>query len=131
VGKEGVGGFGVGVALTSWGGLGGYKSLGKRLRTEAAGQYHSSGTFIANKIERQYGPEYAAGALVGVWLSPTGKGAKRKLQLRFSLDGKSLGAAATLPAAGAAADVRQYLLAVQPYMGGLATIEAASSSAPE
>lgn len=123
--RFGVGGFGVGVVKTSI--RPPYKSIGKS--PDAIGSYHSSGSFASHTAaggERAFGPEYSPGDLVEVLLRPSPSGGKgaggkaAKLSLHdvvYVLNGEEVGVAAR----GVAAD--SVVLAVQPYMGGVALLE--------
>ena len=108
----GVGGFGVGVVRTSM--KPPYKSIGKK--TDAVGSYHSSGSFVSpGDGEKAFGPSFVPRDVIGVELRK--KGAQRT-DVVFSLNGKEVGIAASVDAAADA-----LVVACQPYMGGVATLE--------
>lgn len=122
----GVGGFAVGVARSAW--KGPYKSIGKTVGAGAV--YHSTGCLLASrKVTENFGPEYEAGDIITVRLSgpfPARKPQKNTagLVLSFAVNGAWLGRDTTLPASAG-----PYVLAVQPYMGGVARIVGAVSTA--
>lgn len=118
----GVGGFGVGIAKVGW--KGPFKSLGKQPASAVVGSFHAAGTFNSGRQEVAFGGTgYGAGDVVGVVLRPEKKaaskdGAKRRaalLEVAFSVNGVEVGVAA----AGIEGKVSDYVLACQPYMGGV------------
>lgn len=126
--RFGVGGFGVGVVKASM--RPPYKSIGKS--PDAIGSYLSSGSFASYDAGTDsFGPEYAPGDLIEVLLRPSAAASKAKgkagvagggsggnhADVVFALNGKEVGVAAR----GVAAD--SVILAVQPYMGGVALLE--------
>ena len=109
----GVGGFAVGLARSSWSGP--YKSLGNADAVNVIGVYHSNGSFISNRKVSDYGPAYSEGDIIGVRLHENGN-------LVFFLNGKDLGPTiqTSVKAQQKKSDV--FVLACQPYMGGIACI---------
>ena len=117
--RFGVGGFGVGVVPASM--KPPFKSIGKS--PGAIGAYLASGAFASPEHgERPFGPAYEAGDLVEVLLRPSGKSARGggggKTDVVYRLNGAEVGVAASV-----AASADALVLAVQPYMGGVAMLE--------
>ena len=111
--RFGVGGFGVGVVRAAM--RPPYKSLGKT--SEAVGVYLAGGTLAMNGSEREFGPPYEPGDRIGVVLRRTsGSGNAGKRDLVFLRNGVEVGVGAT------GLDPVGLVLAVQPYMGGVAQL---------
>ena len=122
--RFGVGGFGVGIVRKA-GLKAPFKSLGRM--AGSVGVYLCDGTFVTPELgARSFGPPYAEGDLVEVLLRPSkaaGGGAKTKpkpgarTDVVYFVNGQEVGVAAIVdaPADG-------LLLAVQPYMGGVAQL---------
>jgi hypothetical protein len=109
---HGVGGFGVGLAYSSW--RGPFKSLGSADAHDAFGVYHSSGTFISQRREHAaWGPPYAPGDTVGVRVDA------HSGSVTFSVNNRDVG---TAPGLVPVAFRKTVELAVQPYMGGVARL---------
>ena len=112
--RFGVGGFGVGVERAAM--KPPYKSLGKG--GDALAFFHSGGGLAsAGRPERPFGPAFEPGDRIGLELRAVG-GAKKKREAAFSLNGEEVGVA-PLDGVGASEEL---VLAVQPYMGGVATL---------
>jgi len=116
--RFGVGGFGVAVVRASM--RPPYKSLGKSGSTVAC--YHSSGALTAGGHERPFGPAYSPGDTIGVVLRPVAGAGPGRRELCFLLNNAEVGVAAS----GLEASREAYVLAVQPYMGGVAQLVVAS-----
>ena len=116
--RFGVGGFGVGVARATM--KPPFKSLGNH--ADVVGVYLANGSVVRDGVERPFGPAYAPGDRVGVLLrnSAAAAGASKKgranRELVFLLNGEEVGIAAS----GLGAE--ELVLAVQPYMGGVAQL---------
>ena len=122
--RFGVGGFAVGVVKRSMPSP--FKSLGRS--EHAIAVFHSSGRLEqgAGKNPRDFGSGYDEGDLVEVVLRPMAAGTKpgaakaaagRQHDVIFLLNGEQIGVAAS----GVVPD--SVVLAVQPYMGGVALLE--------
>ena len=118
--RFGVGGFAVGLVRAAM--KPPFKSLGRS--EHAIAIYHSDGQLEGGgKAPRAFGPGYAQGDLVQVELRPSasvGRGkhsSAQKVDAVFLINGVEVGV-------GASAVARDgVLLAVQPYMGGVALLE--------
>ena len=111
--RLGVGGFAVGLVKRSM--KAPYKSIGRS--EHAIAVYHSSGQLEGDgKEARSFGAEYGAGDVIEVVLRPA---AKRAHDVVFLLNGAEVGIAAR----GVPGLPDGALLAVQPYMGGVALLE--------
>ena len=108
VARLGVGGFAIG--MIPRGAKAPYKSLGKR--PDAVGAYHSNGLWTSHGTERPFGQPYATGDVIDVLLRPTGRGKGR--ELAFCKNGDEVGVIPGIPTG-------DLVLAVQPYMGGVAS----------
>ena len=106
--KLGVGGSAIGLAKQSW--KGPYKSLGTT-ENFVLGAYHASGNFLSGRCEYPYGPPYGPGDIIGITIGPNSG------TVEFSLNGVSLG-----PVPVKVSKKTDYLLACQPYMGGIIRI---------
>ena len=123
--RFGVGGFGVGVVRKSM--KAPFKSIGKT--DGSIGSYLASGAFASpERGERDFGPPFEPGDLVEVLLRPSlvGPGGKprakpstSKTDVVYFLNGREVGVAV----AGVDASPDSLVLAVQPYMGGVALLE--------
>ena len=111
--RFGVGGFGVGVARATM--KPPFKSLGNH--PDVVGVFLASGSIVSGGIERPFGPAYAPGDRIGVSLrrEVAAEGVlKQRHELVFLLNGEEVGVAAS----GLGGE--ELVLAVQPYMGGVA-----------
>ena len=128
--RLGVGGFSVGVVSAS-SIKAPYKSLGSH--PSSLGAYHSSGVYVCSGVSRAFGTPYGEGDVVAVVLRDQVVGRERKKadknskeveggkEIVFEVNGREVG---TRPVAKewlkkGAGDL---LLAVQPYMGGVAEL---------
>lgn len=112
--RFGVGGFGVGVVSVSM--RPPFKSIGKS--PHSLGSYHSNGMLATERGEQPFGPAYEPGDVVTVVLRPSAtKPGGKYDDVIFLLNGKEVGVAASRVAAGTV------IIAVQPYMGGVACLE--------
>ena len=110
---RGTGGFAVGLAKASW--KGPFKSLGSS--DNSLGVYHSSGVFKRLGVDKEsYAPEYSEGDVVGVEVKVKGKVS----EVVFELNGERVGRGRPVNVPAKCAG--DYVLAVQPYMGGAARL---------
>ena len=115
VARLGVGGFGVGVVK---GGMKPpYKSIGKS--AAAVGAYHNSGRWTGQGADLDFGRPYGEGDVIDVVLRP-GAGGKGGREVAFCLNGEEVGCVGVPPHLTTGS--QDLLLAVQPYMGGVATL---------
>jgi hypothetical protein len=115
--RVGVGGFAVGVVPASL--KPPYKSLGKS--PSGSGAYHSSGVFVSQGVEREFGATYGQGDVVDVVVREAAKGKRGQVrEIAFFVNNKEVGVTPAI--SGAMKGEQELLLACQPYMGGVATL---------
>ena len=115
--RFGVGGFGVGVVRTSM--KAPYKSLGRS--PSAVCVYLASGALASHERgEHAFGEAYEPGDLVEVHLRPSAgkKGPAGSVDVVFKRNGEEVGIGAH-----SVANPEGLVLAVQPYMGGVALLQ--------
>lgn len=123
----GVGGFSIGLARAAW--QGPYKSLGNVDVLNVAGVYHSNGSFYCNRKEYVlFGPTFKQGDVLTVQLSDSN-------EITFFLNKKFINIAPVetkfiSTTKSSKKQIDSYVLACQPYMGGVARIITTLSNIP-